>query len=60
MYIVSFENAEENYAGPFEKITLDAVNDSGFIFLCSDPDNGDSRCCVSGTFEIVENSYLEV
>ena len=59
MYIVTYENGEENYCGPFEKIALDSVNEYGFVFLCSDPVNGVSRCSVSGGFEIVKDNYLE-
>ena len=59
MYIVTYENGEENYSGPFEKIVLDSVKENGFVFLCSDPVYGVSRCFVSGGFEIVKDNYLE-
>lgn len=59
MYLVTYENGEEDYFGPFEKIALDGVTDHGFIFLCSDPVNGVSRHCVSGAFEIMTTEYWE-
>lgn len=60
MYLLHYENGEENYVGPFEKITLDGVNDEGFIFLCYDSDFEITRHYISGSFEVVKDNYLEV
>lgn len=60
MYLLTFKNGEENYHGPFSKITLDYVYDDGFTFLCLDSDSTVSRIRVSGSFEVVTEKYLEV
>lgn len=59
MYLLDYGTGEETYYGPFEKVTLDSVNDSGFVFLCTD-DNESRRVHCSACFEIVKENYLEV
>ena len=59
MYLVTFENGEENYHGPFERIVMDSVGDSGISFLCHD-NISVTRISVPGIFDIVKENYLEV
>lgn len=56
MYMVSFENAEENYHGPYDSIAMDGTTPDGFIFLCLAPDSSE-RIIVTGSFQIITGEY---